>query len=70
MARVMPTQVVQTIDELFPHAKRNVRVGLNAGHSPYLVGLLQLLKRVPDLSATAAGLGFDLVERGEPAARD
>jgi hypothetical protein len=62
MARVMPTQVVQTIDDLFPHAKKNVRGGLNAGHSPYLVGLLQLLKGVPDELITVSSAEYvDLV---------
>jgi hypothetical protein len=46
MARVMPSQVVQTIDALFPHAAKNVRTPLS-GPSPSLFGLLTLLKDVP-----------------------
>jgi hypothetical protein len=62
MARVMPTQVVQTIDELFPNAKSNMRGGLIFGHSPYLVGLLQLLKGVPDELITVSSAEYaDLV---------
>jgi hypothetical protein len=49
MARVMPSQVVQTIDDLFPHAAKNVRnADLSAGHSSQLLGILNLLKDVPD----------------------
>jgi hypothetical protein len=44
----MPSQVVQTIDELFPHAVRNARDGmLMASHSSQLLGILNLLKFVP-----------------------
>jgi hypothetical protein len=49
MARIMPSQVVQTIDELFPHAARNDRhqfVDATAG--PQLLGILNLLRDVPD----------------------
>jgi hypothetical protein len=49
MARVMPSQVVQTIDELFSHAAKNGRgATLDAGHSSQLLGILNLLKDVPD----------------------
>jgi hypothetical protein len=49
MARVMPSQLVQTIDELFPHAVKNVRdAALSAGQSSQLLGILNLLKDVPD----------------------
>jgi hypothetical protein len=58
MASMMPTQVVQTIDELFPNAKRNMRGGLIFGHSPYLVGLLQLLKGVPDELITVSSAEY------------
>jgi hypothetical protein len=62
MARVMPTQVVQTIDELFPHAKGNAQWGLIIGHSHYLVGLLRLLKDVPDELITVNSADYaDLV---------
>jgi hypothetical protein len=62
MARVMPTQVVQTIDELFPHAQRNVRGGLQANQSPHLVGLLQLLKGVPQELVTVSSAEYaDLI---------
>jgi len=48
MARVMPSQVVQTIDELFPHAAKNVRGTPLSGHSASLLGVLTLLKDVPE----------------------
>jgi hypothetical protein len=49
MARIMPSQVVQTIDDLFPHAAKNARDAvLSAGHSSQLLGILNLLKDVPD----------------------
>lgn len=49
MSTVMPSQVVQTIDELFPHAAKNVRLAeLSAGHSSQLLEILNLLKDVPD----------------------
>ncbi len=49
MARVMPSQVVQTIDELFPHAARNMPDAvLGAGGGSQYLGILNLLKDVPD----------------------
>ena len=48
MSRVMPSQVVQTIDELFPHAARGGGDGqLQAGHSPALTGIIILVKALP-----------------------
>jgi hypothetical protein len=44
----MPSEVVQTIDELFPHAKKGVGDGtLAAAHSSQLRGIINLLKDVP-----------------------
>ena len=48
MARVMPSQVVQTIDELFPHAAKNEPASQLSGNSAKLLGVLNLLKDVPD----------------------
>lgn len=49
MARVMPSQVVQAIDVLFSHAVRNLpNLQLFAGQSSALLGVLNLLKDVPD----------------------
>ena len=49
MSRVMPSRVVQTIDELFPHASKNgPNAYLSAGNSSKLFGILNLLKDVPD----------------------
>lgn len=48
MPRVMPSQVVQTIDEMFPHAARGGGDGqLQAGHSPALTGIITLVKAIP-----------------------
>jgi hypothetical protein len=47
MTRVMPTQVVQTIDQLFPHAKQNARGTTLSGHSATLLGVLMLVNDVP-----------------------
>ena len=48
MARVMPSQVVQTIDELFPHAaKDRPDTVLQAAHGSQLLGILNLLKDIP-----------------------
>jgi len=45
----MPSRVVQTIDELFPHASKNgPNAYLSAGNSSKLFGILNLLKDVPD----------------------
>jgi hypothetical protein len=59
----MPSQVVQTIDDLFPHAKQNKRdyaVGPGAGSQ--LLGILNLLKDVPDeLITPTAGDYAELV---------
>jgi hypothetical protein len=49
MARIMPSQVVQTIDDLFPHAKENRQdCVVSAGSGSKLLGILNLLKDVPD----------------------
>jgi hypothetical protein len=50
MSKVMPSQVVQFIDELFPHAANNVvrDAMLSAGHSSQLLGILNLLRDVPN----------------------
>jgi hypothetical protein len=48
MSSVMPSQVVQTVDELFPHATKGVPgAQLDAQHSSKLLGILNLLKAVP-----------------------
>jgi hypothetical protein len=48
MPSVMPSQVVQTIDQLFPHAVIGRGDGqLQASHSPQLIGILNLIKAVP-----------------------
>jgi hypothetical protein len=45
---VMPSQVVQTIDLLFPHASRDNRDGhLQPSNSPQLTGILQLIRAIP-----------------------
>lgn len=49
MSRVAPSQVVRTIDELFPHAaKGDGNATLTAGHGFQLLGILNLLKDVPE----------------------
>lgn len=48
MRVVMPTDVVQTIDQLFSHAKNNAGQGtISSGHSPQLRGILSLVKDIP-----------------------
>jgi hypothetical protein len=48
MSRVMPSQVVQTIDELFPHAAQGKGDGqLQATHSPALTGIISLVNAIP-----------------------
>jgi hypothetical protein len=62
MARVMPSQVVQTIDDLFAHAAKNIKGAIIAGHGPQLLGLLNLLKSVPDELITLSSTEYaDLV---------
>jgi hypothetical protein len=49
MARVIPSRVVQTIDDLFPHAVQNrPDTNLQAQHGWQLLGIINLLKDVPD----------------------
>ena len=49
MARVMPSQVVQTIDDLFPHAAKNERhPGALMGNNSALLGILNLVNDIPD----------------------
>jgi hypothetical protein len=48
MPSVMPSQVVQAIDELFPHAAQGRGDGqLQASHSPQLIGIMNLIKAIP-----------------------
>jgi hypothetical protein len=46
---LMPSQVVQTIDELFPHVARGQGGGgwIQASHSPQLTGIITLAKAIP-----------------------
>jgi hypothetical protein len=49
MARVMPSQVVQAIDGLFPHAsKLQSNALLTIGSGPQLRAILKLLSDVPE----------------------
>lgn len=49
MSRVMPSQIVQTIDLQFPHASKDIaNAPLYASHSSQMLGILNLLKDVPD----------------------
>jgi hypothetical protein len=48
MGRVMPSQVVQTIDQMFPSTARNTQNVHPPSHGAQLFGLLNLLKDVPD----------------------
>jgi hypothetical protein len=47
MRIVMPSEVVQTIDELFPQAKTGVAGFFTSGHSSQLRGIISLVKDVP-----------------------
>lgn len=48
MTKVMPSQVVQAIDEMFPHAAKGVGSNsIAASHSSQLRGILNLLSEVP-----------------------
>jgi hypothetical protein len=47
MPNVMPSQVVQTIDELFPHAAAERGGQLQADNSAQLIGILNLVKAIP-----------------------
>ena len=59
MARVMPSRIVATIDELFPHAVRNERrKNLPPHESPQLLGILNLLKDVPDELITLSSADY------------
>jgi len=47
MKSVMPSQVVATIDNLFPHAARGTAGSLDASHSTKLRGLCDLVGAIP-----------------------
>jgi hypothetical protein len=63
MVRVMPSQLVQTIDKLFPHAAKDLPgASMMPGNGPKLLGILNLLKNVPDELMTMAPTEYmDLV---------
>jgi hypothetical protein len=57
MRSVMPSQVVQTIDELFPHVARGQGGDgwIQAQHSSKLIGIISLAKAIPhELFAVSA----------------
>jgi hypothetical protein len=47
MAHVMPSQVIEAIDDLFPHARLGHTTTLGPGTAPQLLCVLNLLKEVP-----------------------
>ena len=48
MRIVMPSDVVNTIDELFTHAKENrENAPISSGHSPQLRGIIYLIRDIP-----------------------
>jgi hypothetical protein len=56
MARVMPSRVVQTIDELFPHAARNMpNAVLGAGGGSQYLGILERIPVMLEHSRRGAG---------------
>jgi hypothetical protein len=63
MPNVMPSQVVQSIDELFPHAATGRGDGqLQAAHSPQLIGIMNLMKAIPpELITVPPNVYADLV---------
>ena len=63
MSQVMPSQVVQTIDELFQHARNGIEnENLTASHSSHLLGILTLVRSIPQtLIAVPPGNYSDLV---------
>jgi len=49
MSNVMPSQVIQTIDELFPHAKSGGNGPIDPdSHGTQLRGILSLIKAIPE----------------------
>ena len=62
MSKVMPSQIVQTIDELFPHAATGESGTLDASHGSRLRGIRNLLKEVPpELIVLPPGQYADLI---------
>jgi hypothetical protein len=63
MSRVMPSQVVQTIDEQLPHASKNLpNAQLVAADGWRFLGILNLLKDVPDELITVSPADYsDLI---------
>jgi hypothetical protein len=58
MARVMPSQIVQTIDALFAHAVKNQRGVQLSGMLSQLRGILNLLRDVPDQLITLTSADY------------
>lgn len=62
MSKVMPSQIVQTIDELFPHAATGEGGILDASHGSRLRGIRNLFKEVPpELIILPPGQYADLI---------
>jgi hypothetical protein len=63
MPSVMPSQIIQTIDELFSQAAQGRGdLQLQASHSPQLIGILNLVKAIPpELITVPPNVYADLV---------
>jgi hypothetical protein len=61
MPRVVPSQVVELIDKLFPEAARQTEgnvFALDISHSPRLAAIMHLVEKIPDQLITVSGAPY------------
>jgi hypothetical protein len=69
MARVMPSQLVKTIDLFYPHAAKD-QPGTVLGHKSELLGIVNLLKNVPDELITLSPAEYSELELAKSTIED
>jgi hypothetical protein len=69
MARVVPSQVVKTIDIFYPHAAKD-QPGNVLGHKSDLLGIVNLLKNVPDELITLSPAEYSELELAKSTIED
>ena len=55
MPRVVPSQVVELIDQLFPNAKTTTQINVHVGATAYLHAILAYAREIPQELLTLVG---------------
>jgi hypothetical protein len=67
MPKVVPSQIVVLIDEVFPAAKTTPKFLVYSGHTAVLSAIVSLTNQIPDELITISGADYaDLVHASDP----